>query len=50
MFLDDIVQVAFPCLLVLFAHIGWTLLTIEGVPCEWLDVEVLEERFMLWIV
>ena len=43
MLLDDFCQIASPCLLVLFSNEGRTLLTIEGVPCEWLEVEMPEE-------
>ena len=50
MLLDDFCQIASPCLLVLFSNEGRTLLTIEGVPGEWLEVEVPEEGFMLWVV
>ena len=40
---------AFPCLLVLFGNEWWTLLSVEGVPGEWLEVEVPEEGFVLGI-
>ena len=43
MLLDDFCQIASPCLLVLFSKEGRTLLTIEGVPSEWLEVEMPEE-------
>ena len=41
--LDDFCQIAFPRLLVLFGNKWRTLLTIEGVPGKWLEVEVPEE-------
>ena len=47
MFLDDFFQIAFPCLLVLFGNEWWTLLSVEGVPGEGLEVEVPEEGFVL---
>ncbi len=50
MLLDDFCQIASPCLLVLFSNEGRTLLTIEGVPCEWLEVEVTEKGFVLGVV
>ena len=50
MLLDDFYQIAFPCLLVLFGNKWRTLLTVEGVPCEWLEVEVPEEGFVLGVV
>lgn len=50
MLLDDFFQIAFPCLLVLFGNEWWTLFTIEGVPGEWLEVEIPEEGFMLGVV
>ena len=43
MLLDGFCQIAFPCLLVLFGNEWRTLLTVEGVPGEWLEVEVLEK-------
>ena len=27
-----------------------TLLSVKGVPCEWLEVEVTEEGFVLWCI
>lgn len=50
MLLDDFFQIALPCLLILFGNKWRTLLSIEGVPCEWLKVEVPEEGFVLWVV
>ena len=50
MLLDDFFQIAFPCLLVLFGNEWRTLLSVEGVPGEWLEVEVPEEGFMLGAV
>ena len=50
MFLDDFCQIASPCLLVLFGNKWRTLLSVEGVPGEWLEVEVPEERFVLGVV
>lgn len=50
MLLDDFCQIAFSCLLVLFGNELRTLLSIEGVPGEWLEVEVPEEGFVLWVV
>ena len=50
MLLDDFFQIAFPCLLILFGNEWRTLLTIEGVPGEWLKVEALEEGFVLGVV
>ena len=50
MLLDDFYQIALPCLLVLFGNEWRTLLTVEGVPCEWLEVEVPEEGFVLWCI
>ena len=43
MLLDDFCQIAFPCLLVLFGNEWRALLSVEGVPGEWLEVEVLEK-------
>ena len=42
MLLDDFCQIASPCLLVLFGNEWRTLLTIEGVPSEWLEIEMPE--------
>ena len=50
MLLDYFFQIALPCLLVLFGNEWWTLLSVEGVPGEWLEVEVPEEGFVLWVV
>ena len=50
MLLDDFIQIASPCLLVLFGNEWRTLLTIEGVPGEWLKVEMPEEGFVLGVV
>ena len=50
MLLDEFHQVASPCLLVLFGNEWRTLLSVEGVPGEWLEVEMLEEGFMLWVI
>ena len=43
MFLDNFFQIPSPCLLVLFGNEWRTLLTIEGVPSEWLEVEMPED-------
>ena len=40
MLLDDFCQIASPCLLVLFGNEWRALLTVEGVPGEWLEVEM----------
>ena len=50
MLLDDFFQIASPCLLVLIGNEWRTLLTIEGVPGEWLEVEVPKEGFVLGVV
>ena len=50
MLLDYFFQIASPCLLVLFGNEWRTLLTVEGVPREWLEVEVPEEGFVLGVV
>ena len=50
MFLDDFFQIALPCHLVLFDNEWWTLLSVEGVPGEWLEVKVPEEGFVLIVV
>lgn len=50
MLLDDFFQIALPCLLILFGNERRALLTIEGVPGEWLEVEMPEEGFVLWVV
>ena len=50
MLLDDFCQIASPCLLVIFGNKWRTLLSVEGVPGEWLYVEVPEEGFMLGAV
>lgn len=46
-FFDDFFQIASPCLLVLFGNKWRTLLSVEGVPSEWLEVEMLEKGFVL---
>ena len=38
------------CLLVLFSNEWRTLLSVEGVLGEWLEIEVPEKGFMLWVV
>ena len=43
MLLDNFCLIASPCLLVFFGNEWRTLLIIEGVPCEWLEVKVPEE-------
>ena len=35
---------------VLFGNEWWTLLSVEGVPVKWLEVEMPEEGFVLGIV
>ena len=50
MLLDDFCQIPLPCLLVLFGNEWRTLLSVEGVPCEWLEVEMPEEGFILGVV
>ena len=50
MLLDYFFQIALPYLLVLVGNEWRTLLTIEGVPGEWLKVEALEEGFVLGVV
>ena len=50
MLLDDFYQIALPYLLVLVGNEWRTLLTVEGVPGEWLEVEVPEEGFVLGVV
>ena len=50
MLLDEFHQVASPCLLVLFGNEWRTLLSVEGVPGEWLEIEVPEEGFVLGVV
>ena len=50
MLLDDFCQIASPCLLVIFGNKWRTLLSVEGVPGEWLYVKVPEEGFMLGAV
>lgn len=47
MLLDDYCQITSPCLLVLFGNEWWTLLSVEGVPGERLEVEMLEKGFVL---
>ena len=48
--LDDFCQIASPCLLVLFGNKWRTLLSVEGVPGEWLEVEMSEEGYMLCVL
>ena len=50
MLLDNFCQIASPCLLVFFGNEWRTLFIIEGVPCEWLEVKVPEEGFVLGVV
>ena len=50
MLLDDFYQIALPCLLVIFGNKWRTLLTVEAVPCKWLEVEVPEEGIVLGVV
>ena len=50
MLLDDFCQIASPSLLVLSGNEWRTLLTVEGMPCKWLEVEVPEEGFVLGVV
>ena len=50
MLLDVFYQIALPYLLVLVGNEWRTLLTVEGVSGEWLEVEVPEEGFVLGIV
>ena len=50
MLLDNFYQIALPYLLVLVGNEWRTLLTVEGVPGKWLEVEVPEEGFVLGIV
>lgn len=50
MLLDDFCQIALPYLLVLVGNEWRTLLTVEGVLGEWLEVEVPEEGFVLGVV
>ena len=50
MLLDDFFQITSPCLLILFGNKWRTLLTIEGVLGEWLEVKVPEEGFVLGVV
>ena len=49
-FFDDFFQIPSPCLLVLFCNKWRALLSVEGVPGKWLEVEVPEEGFMLGAV
>ncbi|CUP51759.1 Uncharacterised protein [Segatella copri] len=49
MLLDDFCQIPSPCLLVLLDNEWRALLSVEGVPGEWLEVDVPEEGFVLWI-
>ena len=50
MFLDNFFQIPSPCFPVLFGNEWRTLLTIGGVPSEWLEVEVPEKGFVLEVV
>ena len=50
MFLDNFFQIPSPCFPVLFGNEWRTLLTIGGVPNEWLEVEMLEKGFVLGVV
>ena len=50
MHLDDFCQIPSPCLLVLFGNKWRALLSVEGVPGEWLKVEMLEKGFVLGVV
>ena len=50
MLLDDFCQIASPCLLVLFGNEWRALLTIEGMPGKWLEVEMPEKGFVLGVV
>ena len=47
MLLDDFCQIASPCLLVPFGNEWRALLSVEGVPSEWFEVEMLEKEFVL---
>ena len=47
MLLDDFCQITLPCLLVLFGNEWRALLSVEGVPSEWFEVEMLEKGFVL---
>ena len=50
MLLDDFCQIASPCLLVLFGNEWRALLSVEGVPGKWFEVEMLEKGFVLGVV
>lgn len=50
MLLDYFFQIVLPYLLILFGNEWRTLLTVEGVLGEWLEVEVPEEGFVLGVV
>ena len=50
MLLDDFFQIASPCLFILFGNEWWTLLSVEGVPGKWLEVEVPEEGFVWGVI
>lgn len=50
MLLDYFCQIASPCLLVFFGNKWRTLLSVEGVSGEWLEIEVPEEGFVLGVV
>ena len=43
MLLDYLCQITSPCLFIFFGNKWRTLLTVEGVPSKWLEVEVLEK-------
>lgn len=47
MLLDDFCQITSPCLLVLFGNEWRALLSVECVPSEWFEVEMLEKGFVL---
>ena len=49
MLLDDFFQIASPCLLVLFGNKWRALFSVEGVPCEWLEVEV-QRNDLCWVL
>ena len=50
MLLDEFLQVTPPNLFVLFGNKGLALLSVASLPGEWLEVEVPEEGFVLWVV
>ena len=49
MLLDDFCQIASPCLLILFGNKWRALLSVEGVPGKWLEVEMPEEEFVFGV-